>query len=48
MASQTGTQTIAISILTDISKGKSNQTMKVGQLTEHEVQNIFCQKSLRN
>ena len=29
-------------------KGKSNQTMKVGQLTEYKVQNIFFQKSLRN
>ena len=35
MTSQTGTQTIAVSILPDISKGKRNQTMKVGQLIEY-------------
>ena len=37
MTSQTGTQTITIKILLDISKSKGNQTMKFGQLTESNV-----------
>ena len=31
---QTGTQTIIINILSDISKRKGNQTLKIGQLIE--------------
>ena len=35
MMSQLGKQTIAIHILPNISRSKGNQTMKLGQLTEH-------------
>ena len=44
MASQTGLQTIAIHILPNISQSKVNQTMKFGQLIEHNRKNIFLQK----
>ena len=43
--SQTGTQTITINILLDISKSKGNQTVKLGQLIEPKVRNIFIQKT---
>ena len=36
MTSQTTKQTIAIQILTNISRRKDNQTMKFGQLAEHK------------
>ena len=36
-----GTQTITIKILTDISKGKDNHTILVGQVIEYNVRNIF-------
>ena len=36
MKSQPGQQTIAIDILTNISRSKSNQAMKFGQLTEYK------------
>ena len=45
MTSQTGTQTITINILPDISKSKGNQTMKFGQLIKYKVRNNFLQKS---
>ena len=41
MTSQPGYQTIAIYILTNISRSKYNQTMKLGQLTEYNKRNIF-------
>ena len=44
MASQPGLQTIAIHILPNISQSKVNQTMKFGQLIEHNRKNIFLQK----
>ena len=47
MKSQTGTQTITIHILPDISRSNGNQTMKFGQLIENNVRNIFLQKSCR-
>ena len=47
MASQTGTQTITMNILPDISKRKGNQTMKFGQSIEYNVRNIFLRKSYR-
>ena len=47
MASQTGTPTITINILPDISNIKSNPTMKFGQLTEYNVRNIVPQKTCR-
>ena len=42
--SQPGKQTIAIHILSNISRSKGNQTIKVGQLIEHEMRNIFIDK----
>ena len=47
MMSQTGTKTIAVHILPDISRSKGNQTMKLGQLIEDNMRNIFLQKSCR-
>ena len=41
MTSQPGLQTIAIHILLNISQSKGNQTMKFGQLIEHNNRNIF-------
>ena len=41
MTSQTGLQTIAIHILSNISQSKGNQTMKFGQLIEYNNKNIF-------
>ena len=46
MTSQHGYQTIAIHILPNVSQSKVNQTMKYGQLIEHD-RNIFLQKSSR-
>ena len=40
----TGKQTIAIHILPNISEIKGNQTMKVGQLMEYNMKNIFLEK----
>ena len=40
MTSQPGQQTIAIHILPNISRNKGNQTMKFGQLIEHNMRNI--------
>ena len=34
-------------MLPDISKSKGKQTMKFGQLIEHNVRNVFLQKSCR-
>ena len=42
MTSQPGKQTIAIHILPNISRNKSNQTMKSGQLN---MRNFFLEKS---
>ena len=42
MASQSGLETIAIYILTNISRSKGNQTMKLGQLIEYN--KYFLQK----
>ena len=44
MTSQPGLQTIAIHILPNISQSKGNQTMKFGQLIEHNTRNTFLQK----
>ena len=41
MTSQPGLQTIAIHILPNISQIKGDQTMKFGQLIEHNRRNIF-------
>ena len=45
MASQTGSQTISIHILPNISRTKSKQTMKIGQLIEYNMRNIFVEKT---
>ena len=41
MTSRPGLQTIAIQILPNILQSKGNQTMKFGQLREHNKSNIF-------
>ena len=48
MTSQPGKQAIAIHTLPNISKSKSNQTMKFGQLIEYNKRNIFLEKSCTN
>ena len=45
MTSQPGKQTIAIYILPNISRSKSNQAMKFGQSVEYNMRNIFIEKS---
>ena len=45
MTSQPGLQTIAILILSNISRSKGNQTTKFGQLIEYNMRNIFVEKS---
>ena len=47
MTSQPGLQTIAIHILFNISQSEGNQTMKFGQLIEHNKINTFLQKLCR-
>ena len=43
--SQLGQQTIAIHIFNNISRNNGNQAMKVGQLIEYNMRNIFLEKS---
>ena len=45
MTSQPGKQTIAIHILPNILRSIGNKTMKFGQLIEHNMRNIFREKS---
>ena len=45
ITSQPGWQTIAIHILTNISRSKGNQSKKFGQLIEYNLKNIFLEKS---
>ena len=45
MTSQSGKQTIAIHILSNISRSRGNQTMKFNQLIEYNLKNIFLEKS---
>ena len=45
MTSQLGEQTIVIHILPNISRSKGNQKMKLGQLIECNIRNIFLVKS---
>ena len=42
---QPGQQTIEIHILFNSSRSKGNQAMKFGQLIEHNMRNIFLEKS---
>ena len=43
MKSQPAQQTIAMHILPNISRSKGNQTMKFGQLIEHNTRNTFLE-----
>ena len=45
MTSQTGKSIITIHILPNISRSKGNQTMKLRQLIEYNMRNIFLEKS---
>ena len=45
MTSESGKQKIEIHILANISRSKDNQKMKLGQLTEYNMRNIFLEKS---
>ena len=45
MTPQSGKQTIAIHILSNISRSRGNQTMKFNQLIEYNLKNIFLEKS---
>ena len=45
MTSQLGEQAIVIHILPNNSRSRGNQTMEFGQLIEHNMRNIFLQKS---
>ena len=46
--SQTGSQTIAINVLLDISKTKRDETMKSGLLIKYKVRNIFLKNHAEN
>ena len=48
MTSQPGQQTIAIHLLTNISRSKGNQAMKLGQLIECNTKNIFLKNDTEN
>ena len=48
MTSQPGYQTVAIHILSNISRSKSNQAMKFGQLIRYKMRNIFLENSYPN
>ena len=45
MTSQPGYQTIAIHVLTNISRSKDKHALKTGQLLEYDLRNIFLEKS---
>ena len=45
MTPQPGSETSAIQILSNISRSKDNRTVKFGQLIEHNMRNIFLEKS---
>ena len=45
MTLEFGKQAIAIHILINISRSKSNQAMKHGELIEYNMRNIFLKKS---
>ena len=47
MTSQPGLQAFAVHTLFNISQSRGNQTMKFGQLIEHNKRNIFLQKLCR-
>ena len=45
MTSQPGWERIVIHILLNISRSNGTQAMKLGQLTEYNMRNIFVEKS---
>ena len=45
MTSQPGKQTIAMHILTNFSRSKDYRAMSFGQLIQHNMRNIFSEKS---
>ena len=45
MTSQPGKKAIAIPILLNISRSKDSHSMKLGQLIEYNMRNIFLEKS---
>ena len=45
MTSRSSKKTIIIHILSNILRNNSNKTMKVGQLIEYNMRNIFLEKS---
>ena len=47
MTSQPGQQTMVIHILSNISRSKSDQTMKFGELIEYNMRNI-CLENIIN
>ena len=47
MTSQPGQQTTAIHIIIDIIRSKENQAIKFGQFIEHNLRNIFLEKSYK-
>ena len=48
MTSQPGSQKIVMHIWPSISRGKSNQTMKFGQLIECNMRNMFLKHHAQN
>ena len=48
MTSQPGKQTIAIHTIPNISRSKGNQAMKLDQLTEYNMRNIFLKNHIKN
>ena len=48
MTSQPGKQTVQIDILSNISRTKDNQTMKLGQLMKYNTRNIFLKNHTQN
>ena len=47
MTSKLGQQTMAMHIMSNISRSNGNQTMKFGNLIEYDKINTFIQKSCR-
>ena len=45
MTSRSGKQAIAIHVLSNILRSKGNRTITFGQLIEHNMRNIFLEKS---
>ena len=46
--SESGIQTIVTHTLSNISRSKGNQALKIGQLKEYKMKNIFLQKLYTN